>query len=304
MKILILVSALLIVSACSEQEAPQKTLQKVIENTQETPIVQPTILTLDSVLAEQPEEVQARYQYRNPKETLEFFGLQPGMTVAEALPGGGWYSKILSPYIGPKGKLIGVDYSFDIWPNFSFVDDEFLAKRKTWSQDWPKEATEWNNGNGAKISAYTFATIPEDVSESVDVVLFIRALHNLNRFEEKGNYITQALKESFRILKPGGVVGVVQHQVADDKSDEWASGSRGYMKKNALKATFVKAGFAFVKESDINSNPKDQPAEEDIVWRLPPTYYNIKEDEELKAKMAEIGESNRMTLVFRKPDAE
>ena len=83
---------------------------------------------LAAVLAEQPDTVKARFEYRHPQQTLEFFGIAPGMTVVEALPGGGWYTKVLLPYVGPKGRLIGVDYAPDMWPLFGFFGDRFSHK--------------------------------------------------------------------------------------------------------------------------------------------------------------------------------
>ena len=68
---------------------------------------------LAAVLAAQPDEVKARYQYRHPQETIEFFGIEPGMTVVEGLPGGGWYTKILLPYLGGDGHLIGANYPLE-----------------------------------------------------------------------------------------------------------------------------------------------------------------------------------------------
>lgn len=85
---------------------------------------------LAAVLADQPEEVKARYEYRHPQQTLGFFGIAPGMTVVEALPGGGWYTKILLPYLGPEGRLIGVDYAQDMWPLFGFFGEDWLKKKK------------------------------------------------------------------------------------------------------------------------------------------------------------------------------
>jgi len=182
---------------------------------------------LDAALAQQDDAAKARFKYRNPKETLEFLEIAPGMTVVEALPGGGWYTKIL----------------------------------------------------------------------------YIRAMHNLNRFNDTGGYLDSALKESYAALKPGGVLGIVQHEGREDRPDEWADGSNGYLKKSNMIAAVEAAGFEFVGESDVNNNEKDQAKEGDFVWRLPPSYSGAGDDEEKRAAVDEIGESNRMTLKFRKPSA-
>ena len=134
-----------------------------------------------------------------------------------------------------------------------------------------------------------------------DAVLFIRALHNLSRFEEKGGYLSSALEETYAVLKPGGIVGVVQHQAREDRPDSWATGANGYLKKSALIAKMQASGFEFVGESSINENPLDQATEGDIVWRLPPVLNGSRDDEAKKAAMLAIGESHRMTLKFRKP---
>ena len=86
---------------------------------------------LDTVLDVQPDERKARYGARHPGETLEFFGITPGMTVVEVLPGRGWYSPILAAYLGPDGKLIGVDYPLAVWSNFSFATLQFVASTYT-----------------------------------------------------------------------------------------------------------------------------------------------------------------------------
>lgn len=279
----------------SAQPATTELKEKAQSSVAQTASLEPS---LASILDMQDEKVKERFKYRNPKETLDFFGIKPGMTVVEALPGGGWYSKILQSYLGSEGELIGVDYSYDMWPNFSFADENFLNKKKTWSVDWPKGAQKWSSETGSPINAYTFSTLPQDLQ--ADAVLFIRALHNLSRFEAKGEFLTKALSESHRILKSGGIVGVVQHQLNEEHSDASADGSRGYLKKSRVVASFEKAGFILVGESDINKNAKDQPGEKDIVWRLPPRLTTSKDDDALKQKYTEIGESNRMTLLFVK----
>jgi predicted methyltransferase len=257
---------------------------------------------LDKVLAAQPEEVQARYPARHTRETIEFFGLKPGMTVMEALPGGGWYSKILIPYLGSEGQLIGADYAEDMYPRFGFFPQEELDKKKTWVADWTAEASEWVAEGGASISAFQLGSMPEEMNGTADAVFLVRALHNLARFEPDGAYLTKAVADSFNILKPGGVLGVVQHKAREEMPDDWANGARGYLKQSFVVETLENAGFVLEASSDINNNPADQPTTEDIVWRLPPSLVTSRNDEELKAELIAIGESNRMTLRFRKPE--
>ncbi len=255
---------------------------------------------LAAVLAAQPDDAKARYQWRHPEETLQFFGIEPGMTVVEALPGEGWYSKILIPYLGEGGKLIGANYALDMWPLFGgFATPEFVETQRTWTTDWPAQAAGW--GEGAEVAAFDFGSMPAEFEGTADAVLFIRALHNMSRFEADGGYLTKGIADAYAVLKPGGVVGVVQHRAPEGNSDEWANGSAGYLKQAAVIAAFEAAGFEFIDSSEVNANPNDQPTEEDIVWRLPPSYGTSDGNEELKAQMEAIGESDRMTLKFRKP---
>ncbi len=256
---------------------------------------------LDAILAAQPPETRARYDARHPRETLEFFGIKPGMTVVEALPGGGWYSKILLPVLGADGHLIGADYAQSMYPLFGFFDAAFIAAKKTWTTTWTAEAQTWRGDDAATVSAFVFGSLPSAMAGSADAVLFIRALHNLARFEAKGNYLTIALADAHKVLKPGGVVGVVQHLAPEQAPDSWADGSNGYLKKSFVIDKLTAAGFEYVGDSPVNLNPADQPTAEDRVWRLPPSLSTSKENPELQARYRAIGESTRMTLLFRKP---
>ncbi len=303
---LIALSCALALTACGQQSneeaaaTPEKPAAKVEAAAEEVNSAD----RLATVLAAQPEETKARYKYRHPQETLEFFGIEPGMTVVEALPGGGWYSQILLPYLGANGTLIGVDYALDMYPKFGFFSDEAIKAKETWVETWTEEAESWraDNPDSAAVSAAVFGSVPDDMDDSADAVLFIRALHNLNRFENDGGYLTTALADAYRVLKPGGIVGVVQHEASKEAPDAWADGSKGYLKKAAIVELMQQAGFEFVDESDINANAKDQPTEDDMVWRLPPSFSTSGDDAELKKEMQAIGESNRMTLKFRKPE--
>lgn len=272
------------------------------EATETTEAPESASARLDTILEAMPEEIRARYEYRHPAETLEFFGIEPGMTVVEALPGRGWYSKILVPYLGPEGRLIGATYDHEMWPLFGFFDQEFIDSMETWPTDWPQEANNWHGDEGADVDAFEFGSMPEAMEGQADAVLIIRALHNLARFEDEGGYLSAVVDETFRVLRPGGIVGVVQHQARPEMSDEFAAGGHGYLKKQFVVDRMEQAGFEFVAESDINENPADQPTDEEVVWRLPPTLMLEGEDPEQRAEMEAIGESNRMTLKFRKPE--
>jgi predicted methyltransferase len=256
---------------------------------------------LTAVLAAQADEAKARYSHRHPQETLEFFGIEPGMTVVEALPGDGWYTKILLPYLGTDGRLVGANYAFSMWPKFGFFGKDFIDSMATWTTDWPQQAQEWRGENGASVTAFDFGSMPEELAGQADAVLLVRALHNLARFEGDGGYLTTALADVHRVLKPGGIVGVVQHEARSEMPDDWASGARGYLKRQFVIDQMTAAGFEFVSASGVNENPGDQPGADDIVWRLPPTLSTSREDAELRARMQAIGESHRMTLLFRKP---
>ena len=255
---------------------------------------------LAEILDAQPEKTQARYGARNPAETLEFFGIQPGMTIGEALPGGGWYTKILVPYLGAEGKLVGIDYSLEMWPEFSFANEAFIENKKNWPAEFVEKASEWAPSDGPEIAATTFGLDAGANAGQMDAVLFIRAMHNLSRFESEGQYMSEALSKTHELLKPGGIVGVVQHRAPADSDDSWAVGSAGYLKQAAVVAAFDAAGFDLVKSSEINANPKDTPTIDDIVWRLPPSLTGVGDNEALKAERIAIGESDRMTLLFKK----
>ena len=251
---------------------------------------------LERSLASQPDRVKTRYPARNPAETLSFFGIKPGDTVVETDPGSGWYSHILHSYLGADGHLVGADYPLGLYPLFDYYSDEELLTKASWAKHWPDQFLEL----GSAVSGYNLDTLPADLTNSVDCFLFIRSLHNLVDFEAEGGFLTDSLNEALRVLKPGGVLGVVQHMGPETHSDDWASGANGYLKLSFVIDTIQAAGFVLEASSSVNLNPKDQPSEDEYVWRLQPTLEPAESEAVMRSYEA-IGESNRMTLRFRKP---
>ncbi len=259
-----------------------------------------TDAALEAVVAAREDTDRARDAARHPVETLRFFQVEPGMTVAEILPGGGWYTRVLAPYLGAQGTLYGVNYNDRMWPLFGFSDDWVKARIASTGSfpDTVKSITD----NGMKARGFTFSTLPPKAAGSVDRVLMFRALHNLNRFEPVAGTRSQALASIRAMLKPDGMVGVVQHRLPESAPAEGSDGTRGYLKQSDVIAMFEAAGFELVASSEINANPKDIPGPDDKVWRLPPSLDGSTLNPERRAAMEAIGESDRMTLLFRKAD--
>jgi len=246
---------------------------------------------LDVVLAhERRDEDRARDEHRHPEETLEFFGLEPDMAVGEVLPGGGWYTRILLPYVTPEGSYVALDYPLELIR--AMRGDEAAEARADWPEEQVAALQEWAP-EGAEISAYAFGQIPDDMNGQLDAVLFVRSLHHLNRIDVA--HLDQAVSDAFAMLRPGGVVGVVQHRARPDASDEYASGDKGYLRESDVVAAFERGGFQLEARSEVNANPLDTADYEAGVWTLPPSGRGGEE-------YAEIGESDRMTLKFVKPE--
>jgi predicted methyltransferase len=254
---------------------------------------------LQAVIESRSAEDRARDGARHPLETLTFFQVEPGMTVAEGLPGGGWYTRILANYLGGDGTLYGVNYVDRMWPMFSWAKADWIKETIAKHKQFDIKVAGFTD-NFIKAQGITFNTVPTEAVGNVDRVLLIRALHNLNRFEATAGTRSQALASIRGMLKEDGLVGVVQHRLPESAAAEGADGSRGYLKQSDVVAMFEEAGFELVASSEINANARDKPGPEDTVWRLPPSLRGSEDNPEQKAAMEAIGESDRMTLLFRK----
>jgi predicted methyltransferase len=247
---------------------------------------------LDSVLASPHRgENAARDVYRHPKETIEFFGIERTMTVAELWPGGGWYTEIFGPYLRDEGKLIVTNMPHD-HERYGKRAAEFEAKIK---------GTPDLYGDVTFAIAPTAADQPFELAPegTVDVVVTFRNSHGWFN----GGQIEQIYGAAFRALKPGGIFGIEQHRANEGANPEETS-KQGYLPEALVIEHAQKAGFELVEKSEINANPKDTKDYPAGVWALPPSLSGPDDkpltDEE-KAKHMEIGESDRMTLKFRKP---
>jgi predicted methyltransferase len=235
-----------------------------------------------------------RDSFRNPGATLEFFDVQPTHTVVEALPGGGWYTRILAPYVAAEGSYMAINYSMAVYEDlFSAMNDETRARLEAWEETFPPQVSEYG---GEAAGTFRFGGVPESAAGQADRVLYIRALHNMARTGR----LEMAVQDAFTMLKPGGMVGVVQHRAPAEETDARATGARGYLRQADVIAAFEAAGFELVETSEINANPNDAADYEIGVWALPPTNGGDSEGEDV-APLQSVGESDRMTLKFLKP---
>lgn len=225
--------------------------------------------------------------WRHPVETLRFMDVQPWMTVVEVSPGGGWYTEILAPYLREKGQLIlAADDPASEKPYARRGAERLRAKLEALPAVYDK----------VKLGVFeTPQKFAYAAPGSVDRVLTFRNVHN---WAAQGEPVTQAVfKSMFEALKPGGVLGVVDHRLPADRPVDPKFES-GYVPVAYVVRLAQSVGFKWVDQSEVNANSKDTADHPGGVWALPPTYANKDND---RARFSAIGESDRMTLKFVKP---
>ena len=227
---------------------------------------------------------KARDKYRHPQQTLEFFDVKDNMTVVEVWPGAGWYTEILAPYLMDKGKLYAAHFSADAEePYFKKGLKNFVDKLHDQSKVYGKvELTALQPPEVLQIA-------PDG---SADRVLTFRNVHNWM----KSGQAAAVFSAMYKALKPGGILGVVEHRNNALKPQDTQAES-GYVSEDYVIALARNAGFEFLGKSEINANSKD--TKEYPVWALPPSLALKDKDRE---KYQAIGESDRMTIKFMKPN--
>ena len=231
---------------------------------------------------------RARDVHRHPAETLAFFRIRPDMKVGEYAPGGGWYSRVLGPYLAREGHLAGLFFN----PKGGPFD---AAKVNAEAAGFAGRVAGWTGLPPTNFSGMTLENIPDAEKGTYDRIVVVRMMHNLMRW----NIADSEIKAMRTLLKDDGLIGIVQHRAKAGAPWSYADGSHGYLREADLVKFMEAHGFALVDRSEINANPKDSANWPEGVWTLPPTFA-LKEQEE--AKYEAIGESDRMTLLFRKTD--
>lgn len=228
-------------------------------------------------------ENKARDAYRKPYETLTFFGIKPDMTVVEIYPGRGWYTEILAPYLKGSGTLYAAEHPGD--PSYAAVQRSLEAFDQK-IKDAPDLYGEVKR---------TRVTTDGDIAPpgSADLVLTFRNVHSLMGSGTE----SEAFVAMYEALKPGGVLGVVQHR-GDPDVEQDPKASTGYVNEDYVIELAKNAGFELAEKAEINANPKDTKDYAKGVWTLPPSLRLGDEDRE---KYVAIGESDRMTLKLVKP---
>jgi len=233
-------------------------------------------------------EYRARNEFRHPGETLEFFGIQPNMNVVEISPGGGgWYTEILAPYLKDNGKYYAGGNDPD-------SDSKYQVKNaKKYKKKLSKDPQLYS-----KVIVTVFSP-PEKLAAapvgSADMVVTFRNTHNWMGTDNNDKAAMQAM---YSYLKPGGVLGLVQHRGDAEKAQDPKAES-GYIREDLVIKLAESVGFSLEAKSEINANPKDTKDHPKGVWSLPPALSDGDKNRETYLK---IGESDRMTLRFRKPN--
>ncbi|MEM9623274.1 MAG: methyltransferase [Pseudomonadota bacterium] len=225
-----------------------------------------------------------RNDARHPLETLEFFGLQSDMTVLEVLPALGWYTEILAPYLAEHGRLYEAHFS----PNG--IESYMPAVLEMFEERLVQQPEIF----GKTIVRHVNPPNEIDIAPTakIDLALVFRNVHNWLWAGQVNEYFTAI----YKTLKPGGILGIEQHRAAPGTSLEQMQKSH-YLTEAFVTEVAIEAGFVLEASSEINANAKDTKDHPKGAWSLPPFLQSGEED-----KYRAIGESDRMTLRFRKPD--
>jgi len=179
--------------------------------------------------------IKVRDAARKPKESVQELGLQEGMTVVDVAAGGGWFTRVLSAAVGPKGKVIA-----------QFGQGGLRNNNGQAQRDMAKEL-----GNVEPF----FEAMSAIPANSADAAVTAMNLHDAMSSEESG---LAFVKNIYNALKPGGVAAIIDHAGSEGVNNR----ALHRMTPASAKALIEKAGFQIVKESKVLANPKDDHTKE------------------------------------------
>jgi predicted methyltransferase len=242
--------------------------------------------TLEQVLADPRRDGdRARDVWRHPAETLAFFRVEPDQIVVEYAPGGGWYTRVLAPYLAQNGRYVALTYG----PG-GRIPERYNDMLNAFPVAFPAKVEKDTGVPAGRVYAYRTDQLGEAMNGTADRVLVVRMMHNLKRW----GIADTELEAMRKLLKDDGLLGIVQHRAKPGAPYSFADGSKGYLQQEDLIKLVEAQGFTLVGTSEVNANPADPANHEGGVWELPPSWSS--KDEAKKA----IGESDRMTLLFKK----
>ena len=230
---------------------------------------------------------RSRDMWRHPEAVLAFCHIAPGMKVVDFMPGGGWWTNILVPYLGETGRYIALNPDVR---SGSDVMKRFFGDTAT---NLPPKITEWTGAPASRFDAFNTDVLPAALDGTVDRVMIMRQVHNVHRF----GMLYHELAAVRRLLKPDGLLCIEEHRARANAPAAYTDGNKGYLRQTDMIALMQAHGFDLAASSEISANRKDTADYPDGVWVLPPTYRLGAKDRE---RYAAIGEADRMTLVFRK----
>ena len=225
--------------------------------------------------------------WRHPEAVLGFCHIEPGMKVVDYMPGGGWWTRILVPYLGTSGRYIALN------PDVRTAHPQMQQFFGNMAASYPAKVTEWTGAPAARFDAYNTDVLPAALNGTVDRVMIMRQVHNVHRF----GMLFQEMAAVRRLLKPDGLLCIEEHRAKASASADYADGSKGYVRQSDMIALMTAHGFDLAATSEMNANRRDTADYPDGVWVLPPTYRLKDKDRD---RYTAIGEADRMTLVFRK----
>jgi predicted methyltransferase len=232
---------------------------------------------------------KSRDQYRHPKETVAFFQIDPSGKIGEYAPGGGWWTTILAPWVNANG---GQYYGIGFNPETAALGEKGMASAAAFATNFPVNMAP-KTGLTTGIGALNTRDIDAHFG-TFDFIMATRMMHNMLRW----GVIDSEFTAMHALLKPGGLIGIEQHRAPANAAESYVDGNKGYLKESQVIAIMERNGFELVGKSEINANPLDPANHAEGVWTLPPAMRGAAEAD--KARLEAIGETDRMTMLFRK----